>query len=66
MKNKLLLLVAMAITAMLLLSACGSNDASENNEGSGARINKFSVGLEAGYPPFNWTQMDDSNGGCQN
>ena len=23
--------------------------------------NTFKVGLEAGYPPFNWTQMDDSN-----
>ena len=23
--------------------------------------NTFTVGLEAGYPPFNWTQMDDSN-----
>jgi len=24
--------------------------------------NTFKVGLEAGYPPFNWTQMDDANG----
>ncbi len=23
----------------------------------------FKVGMEAGYAPFNWTQMDDSNGG---
>lgn len=23
---------------------------------------EFRVGMEAGYPPFNWTQMDDSNG----
>ena len=22
----------------------------------------FRVGMEAGYPPFNWTQIDDSNG----
>lgn len=22
----------------------------------------FTVGMEAGYPPFNWTQQDDSNG----
>jgi putative lysine transport system substrate-binding protein len=22
----------------------------------------FKVGLECGYPPFNWTQLDDSNG----
>jgi putative lysine transport system permease protein len=25
----------------------------------------FRVGMEAGYPPFNWTQMDDSNGGVR-
>lgn len=25
----------------------------------------FKIGLEAAYPPFNWTQMDDSNGGVQ-
>lgn len=24
---------------------------------------KFRVGMEAGYAPFNWTQIDDSNGG---
>ena len=27
--------------------------------------NTFKVGMEAGYPPFNWTQMDDSNGGVK-
>ena len=25
----------------------------------------FRVGLEAGYAPFNWTQVDDSNGGIK-
>jgi len=25
-------------------------------------VKTFKVGLEAGYPPFNWTQMGDSNG----
>ncbi|WP_428911464.1 transporter substrate-binding domain-containing protein [Niallia sp. Krafla_26] len=59
MKNKLFLLVAMAITAMVVLAACGSDN---SNEGTGSADNTFTVGLEAGYPPFNWTQMDDSNG----
>lgn len=31
---------------------------SENND-------EFRVGMEAGYPPFNWTQDDDSNGGIK-
>ncbi len=26
--------------------------------------NYFRVGMEAGYPPFNWTQLDASNGGA--
>jgi putative lysine transport system substrate-binding protein len=56
MKNKILLLLIMSLTAIILLAGCGS-DSSETTEGS----NTFTVGLEAGYPPFNWTQMDDSN-----
>jgi putative lysine transport system substrate-binding protein len=57
MKNKILLLLIMSLTAIILLAGCGSNS-SENKEESS---NTFTVGLEAGYPPFNWTQMDDSN-----
>jgi len=57
MKNKILLFIIMSLTAIILLAGCGSNS-SESKEGSS---NTFTVGLEAGYPPFNWTQMDDSN-----
>ncbi|MGX6993062.1 amino acid ABC transporter permease [Vagococcus penaei] len=32
------------------------------NLGYAADKEKFTVGMEAGYPPFNWTQKDDSNG----
>ena len=61
MKNKLLLLMIMSITAIILLAGCGT-DRSKNAEGSSSsEDNTFKVGLEAGYPPFNWTQMDDSN-----
>ena len=35
---------------------------SSENQRDGSEDNTFKVGLEAGYPPFNWTQMDDSNG----
>lgn len=28
-------------------------------------VETFTVGLEAAYAPFNWTQMDDSNGGVK-
>lgn len=60
MKNKILLFIIMSLTAIILLAGCGSNS-SENKEGSStSEDNTFTVGLEAGYPPFNWTQMDDS------
>ncbi|MHC1721093.1 MAG: transporter substrate-binding domain-containing protein [Clostridiaceae bacterium] len=51
MKKKLALLLMAVMSAALLLTACG-----QKNE------NAFKVGMEAGYPPFNWTQKDDSNG----
>ncbi|RSK25876.1 transporter substrate-binding domain-containing protein [Bacillus sp. HMF5848] len=57
MKKKLSLLFVLAISAMLLVTGCGSTNSSDDNT--------FKVGLEAGYPPFNWTQMDDSNGGVK-
>lgn len=59
MKKKLSLLISLSLVAMLLLTGCGSGNSNKNDE------NVFRVGLEAGYPPFNWTQMDDSNGGVK-
>lgn len=40
-----------------ILVACGGNSTSSEGESE-----VLKVGLEANYPPFNWTQMDDSNG----
>ena len=37
----------------------------ENTSSSTEEKDTFTVGLEAGYAPFNWTQMDDSNGGVK-
>ena len=39
------------------LAACGT----PVSQGT-ANQNQLVVGMEAGYPPFNWTQKDDSNG----
>lgn len=33
--------------------------------GCGQSKSEFRVGLECGYPPFNWTQTDNSNGAVQ-
>lgn len=47
--------------AILVLAACGSAEEGSSKETSEGK-EVFKVGLEAGYPPFNWTQNDDSNG----
>lgn len=62
MRNKLFLFIVMAFTAIILLAGCGSDNGSNKKDGAGSDDNTFKVGLEAGYPPFNWTQSDDSNG----
>ncbi len=64
MRNKLSLFLAIALSAMILVTGCGTKGTT-NNSGSSSEDNTFKVGLEAAYAPFNWTQMDDSNGGVK-
>lgn len=68
MAKKLLCLLAMSVTATMLLSGCGQST-SQTTPSTEAQTPKstetFKVGLECGYAPFNWTQMDDANGGVQ-
>ena len=61
MKKKLSLIIAASLSVVMLLTACGSSSSSKK----AAEAGKFKVGLEAGYAPFNWTQMDASNGGVK-
>lgn len=58
MKKRLVLAVA-AMMTMLVLAACGTE---ETPATEGEATEQFKVGMEAGYAPFNWTQMDDANG----
>lgn len=62
MKKKLMAFATVSLSAMFLLTGCGSSSDTPN---ASADDNTFTVGLEAGYAPFNWTQMDDSNGGVK-
>ena len=64
MRKKLSLLIVLSLSVMMLLSGCGgaSNNSEDTKE---PEKETFKVGLEAGYAPFNWTQMDDSNGGVK-
>ncbi|MCS1381505.1 transporter substrate-binding domain-containing protein [Lysinibacillus sphaericus] len=65
MKRKWLLFMLTAMTA-ILLAACGAGYKSEDKASGDAAKEEtggeFRIGMEAGYPPFNWTQQDDSNG----
>lgn len=70
MKKKLSLLIATSLTMILLLAGCGTSGDSEKTGSTGStggteEEETFKVGLEAGYAPFNWTQMDDANGGVK-
>ncbi len=51
MRKNLLRALALALALMTVMTGCGNRD-----EGV------FRVGMEAGYAPFNWTQLDDANG----
>ncbi|MEK3955565.1 transporter substrate-binding domain-containing protein [Psychrobacillus sp. FSL K6-1464] len=65
MKKRLAFLTILA-SITLFLAACGTSD-KETSGSSSAKdtADTFTVGLEAGYAPFNWTQLDDSNGGVK-
>lgn len=53
--NKLLKITIASVSAVMLLTGCGA-------KGTTSSSDTFKVGMEAGYAPFNWTQIDDSNG----
>ncbi|PHV70726.1 ABC transporter substrate-binding protein [Sporanaerobium hydrogeniformans] len=57
-KNRILIVTLFLVTA-LAFTGCGA----KNKEKEELTKNTFKVGLECGYAPFNWTQMDDSKGG---
>lgn len=61
MNKKFSLLLTLTLSVLLTLTGCGSKNASGDNSKSDDE-DTFKVGMEAGYPPFNWTQKDDSNG----
>ena len=64
-RNILSLILALAM--MLTMAACGSNDDDSTTDDSAAVITGvedgvLTIGMECAYAPYNWTQMDDSNG----
>ncbi|MEG1496974.1 MAG: transporter substrate-binding domain-containing protein [Clostridiales bacterium] len=62
--KKTLKILTVAFMAMLLtmsFAACGGKDKAEDTTAE-AETDTFRVGMECGYAPFNWTQIDDKNG----
>ena len=52
-----------ALMGLFILAGCGNGTTEDSSAAYGsAESDAFVVGMEAGYPPFNWTQNDDSNG----
>ena len=61
--NKRFVLMIVAIFTTIVLAACGSKDADDSGDkATGDDSKAFRVGMEADYPPYNWTQNDDANG----
>jgi len=66
MNKKILSLLVLLLSLTLMIGGCGT--ANNSSSAQAPQTNKeekeetFRVGLECGYPPFNWTQLDDSNG----
>lgn len=57
MRKRLFLAVIMVILGGLLVAGCGSRSTGGKNV--------FRVGMEADYPPFNWTQVNADNAGAK-
>ena len=56
----------MAVMMVLSLAACGGNSGTQAGKTyadvPGLEDGILTVGMECAYAPYNWTQMDDSNG----
>jgi len=67
MKKTWTLLLGAILVLGLLMTAVGCSSSQQPGEdpaqsGDTNQAEVFKVGLECGYAPFNWTQLDDSNG----
>lgn len=61
-KIALLLMILMMICAAFVLTACSNNSSVVDEEEAGLDLgDTIKIGMDCDYPPFNWTQDDDSN-----
>ena len=67
---KKIIALVLALTLTLALAACGGNAPETSAPAEpdpisaipGLEDGVLTVGMECAYAPYNWTQMDDSNG----
>ncbi|MEW5571001.1 transporter substrate-binding domain-containing protein [Rossellomorea marisflavi] len=57
MKKRATIFALLLVSALVMLAGCGKSGASGSED-----KDTFTVGLEAGYAPFNWSQKSDTNG----
>ncbi len=63
MKKHFKLVAILCLVTALTLTGCGAKKTQgASKETKDVTNDTFKVGLECGYAPFNWTQMDDSKG----
>ncbi len=61
--KKLISLTLALVMALSLFAACGAAEPKSTADPvPGGKDNILTVGMECAYAPYNWTQMDDSNG----
>lgn len=63
MRKKSITGILLGLAISLTLAGCGNGNSDNTSNDSGKDV--FKVGMEAAYAPFNWTQMDDSNGAAK-
>jgi ABC-type amino acid transport substrate-binding protein len=61
---KRIVCIVLALVMMMAMAACGSsnNTTATGKNVPGSNNNVLTVGMECAYAPYNWTQMDNSNG----
>lgn len=52
--------ISILLVSIMILTSCGSKNSQQAEEKKDSET--FTVGMEAMYAPYNWTQTDDKNG----
>lgn len=65
MRRNLLLTFILILSLGIFASCSTGNENSTNTSNKSEELPELKVGMECAYAPYNWTQLDDSNGGVK-